>query len=57
MAPLLKLPKTLVPMHYGSFRLSYEPLEEPLRRLLIGARRAGLSDKISVMLEGRPEVF
>ncbi len=49
--------KTMVPMHYGSFRLSYEPLEEPLRRLLTGARRFGLSDKVAVMLEGRPEVF
>jgi len=25
--------KTLVPMHYGTFRLGYEPLEEPLERL------------------------
>jgi len=49
--------RTLVPMHYGSFRLSYEPLEEPLRRLLTSARRFGLSEKVSVMLEGRPEVF
>jgi L-ascorbate metabolism protein UlaG (beta-lactamase superfamily) len=49
--------KTLVPMHYGSFRLSYEPLEEPLRRFLTSARRLGLSEKVSVMLEGRPEIF
>ena len=49
--------KTLVPMHYGSFQLSYEPMEEPLRRLLTGARRFGLSEKIAVMLEGRPQVF
>ena len=49
--------KTMVPMHYGSFRLSYEPIEEPLRRLLTSARRFGLSERITVMLEGRPEVF
>jgi len=49
--------KTMVPMHYGSFCMSYEPMEEPLRRLLTGARRFGVSDRIAVMLEGRPEVF
>ena len=37
--------------------LSYEPMEEPLRRLLACARHCGLSEKIAVMLEGRPEVF
>jgi L-ascorbate metabolism protein UlaG (beta-lactamase superfamily) len=49
--------KTIVPMHYGTFQLSYEPMEEPLRRLLACARHCGLSDKVAVMLEGRPEVF
>ena len=49
--------KMMVPMHYGTFRLSHEPLEEPLRRLLVGARKYGLSNKIAVMTEGKPEVF
>ncbi|MGZ5022418.1 MAG: MBL fold metallo-hydrolase, partial [Chthoniobacterales bacterium] len=34
--------KTLVPMHYGSFRLGYEPLDEPPARLLACAREHGL---------------
>ena len=49
--------KVMVPMHYGTFRLSYEPMEEPLPRLLVAARQSGLSEKVAVMLEGRPEVF
>lgn len=49
--------KTMVPMHYGTFRLSYEPLDEPLRRLRACARKHGVSDRIAVMREGKPEVF
>jgi L-ascorbate metabolism protein UlaG (beta-lactamase superfamily) len=49
--------KTLVPMHYGTFQLSYEPMDEPLRWLLSSARHAGVSERVAVMLEGRPEVF
>src|SRR5439155_23162100 len=43
--------KTLVPMHYGSFRLGYEPLEEPLERLRESARVHGIEDKVLVMTE------
>ena len=49
--------KTLVPMHYGSFRLGYEPLEEPLERLLKSARTHGIEDKVLVMTEGKPVVL
>lgn len=49
--------KRLVPMHYGSFRLSYEPLHEPPERLLACARAHGIEEKISVMTEGQPMVF
>jgi L-ascorbate metabolism protein UlaG (beta-lactamase superfamily) len=49
--------KTLVPMHYGSFRLGYEPLEEPLERLLAAARERDLEDKVLVMTEGKPVVL
>ncbi len=31
----------LVPMHYGSFRLGFEPLDEPPARLLAAAQRPG----------------
>jgi L-ascorbate metabolism protein UlaG (beta-lactamase superfamily) len=49
--------KTLVPMHYGSFRLSYEPVHEPPERLLNCARTHGIEHKVCVMSEGRPMVF
>ncbi|ALJ56601.1 putative L-ascorbate-6-phosphate lactonase UlaG [Candidatus Xiphinematobacter sp. Idaho Grape] len=46
-----------IPMHYGTFRLSYEPLDEPLMRLLKQATRIGLATQIHVLLEGQPTVF
>jgi L-ascorbate metabolism protein UlaG (beta-lactamase superfamily) len=49
--------KRMVPMHYGTFRLSYEPLHEPPTRLLACAREHGVAEKISVMTEGQPVVF
>ena len=49
--------KTLVPMHYGSFRLGYEPLDEPPARLLAAARAHGVKDKVLVMTEGTPAVL
>jgi L-ascorbate metabolism protein UlaG (beta-lactamase superfamily) len=49
--------KTLVPMHYGSFRLGYEPLEEPLQRLIAAARKHNIEDKVLVMTEGKPVVL
>jgi L-ascorbate metabolism protein UlaG (beta-lactamase superfamily) len=48
--------KTLVPMHYGSFRLSFEPLHEPLERLQSAAREHGIQNKMLVMTEGKPVV-
>lgn len=49
--------KWLVPMHYGTFRLSYEPLEEPPARLLASAGAAGVADRVRVLAEGAPGVF
>jgi L-ascorbate metabolism protein UlaG (beta-lactamase superfamily) len=49
--------KTLVPMHYGTFRLSYEPLDEPLRRLRASARKHGVLGRVAIMDEGKPLVF
>ena len=47
----------LIPMHYGSFRLSYEPVEEPVPRLLRSARERGIEDKACVLHEGVTRVF
>jgi L-ascorbate metabolism protein UlaG (beta-lactamase superfamily) len=49
--------KTLVPMHYGSFRLGFEPLHEPPERLRACARTHGIEDKLLVMTEGKPVVL
>ena len=47
----------MVPMHYGTFRLSYEPVGEPVPRLLADARRRGIERKISVLEEGVTKFF
>ena len=47
----------MVPMHYGTFRLSYEPPDEPPTRLLAAAKKHGIEQRISVMTEGQPLVF
>src|SRR5580700_12156283 len=47
----------MVPMHYGSFRLSYEPVEEPVQRLLADAERHGIAKKICVLEEGVTKLF
>jgi L-ascorbate metabolism protein UlaG (beta-lactamase superfamily) len=49
--------ETLVPMHYGTFKLSQEPMEEPVPRLLEAARQAGIENKVCVLEEGRTEFF
>lgn len=46
-----------VPMHYGTFRLSHEPLEEPLQLLEEEAQRAGILDQVSVLEEGITQFF
>jgi L-ascorbate metabolism protein UlaG (beta-lactamase superfamily) len=47
----------MVPMHYGTFRLSHEPLDEPLRLLEKEARAAGIEDRVRVMEEGVTQFF
>jgi L-ascorbate metabolism protein UlaG (beta-lactamase superfamily) len=49
--------KTLVPMHYGTFRLGFEPMHEPPERLLACARANGIENKVVVMTEGQPVVL
>jgi len=47
----------MVPMHYGTFRLSYEPMDEPVPRLLADARQRGIERKICVLEEGVTKFF
>ncbi|MCS7008516.1 MAG: MBL fold metallo-hydrolase, partial [Chthoniobacterales bacterium] len=49
--------KKLIPMHYGTFRLSYEPLHEPPLRLFREAIARGISSRILILKEGIPVCF
>jgi L-ascorbate metabolism protein UlaG (beta-lactamase superfamily) len=44
--------RQMVPMHYGTFRLGREPMDEPLKRLEAEASRLGLQDRIHPLAEG-----
>jgi L-ascorbate metabolism protein UlaG (beta-lactamase superfamily) len=50
----------MIPMHYGTFRLGREPMDEPLPRLLRAAERAGVQEQVMALGEGdswvEPEV-
>lgn len=47
----------LVPMHYGTFKLSFEHIDEPPRWLQEIARQNGLSNQVKILEEGVPQVF
>jgi len=47
----------MIPMHYGTFRLSHEPLDEPLRLLEREAESAGLQNRVLVLQEGLTRLF
>ncbi len=47
----------MVPMHYGTFRLSHEPMDEPLQLLDQEARAAGIKDRGLVLKEGVTKIF
>jgi L-ascorbate metabolism protein UlaG (beta-lactamase superfamily) len=49
--------EAMVPMHYGTFWLSEEPIEEPLPRLLVSAKKLELADRIALIREGETQVF
>jgi L-ascorbate metabolism protein UlaG (beta-lactamase superfamily) len=49
--------ETLIPMHYGSFSLSEEPVDEPLPRLLRAAGNANINDAVDTIGEGETRVF
>lgn len=47
----------LVPMHYGTFKLSFEDMDEPPRWLAELVNGEGLDHHLKIMDEGKPEVF
>jgi len=47
----------MVPMHYGTFRLSHEPMDEPLQLLERAAHQAGVQDRVLVLTEGVTKIF
>lgn len=49
--------RTMIPMHYGTFCLSAEPIDEPLPRLLVAAEEAGLASQILPLAEGETKIF
>jgi L-ascorbate metabolism protein UlaG (beta-lactamase superfamily) len=48
--------KRMIPMHYGTFRLSQEPMEEPVERLMAAAMQAGVAGSVCVLPEGETDV-
>jgi L-ascorbate metabolism protein UlaG (beta-lactamase superfamily) len=49
--------RTMIPMHYGTFCLSAEPMSEPRPRLLAAARNDGMGDSILPLSEGETKIF
>lgn len=47
----------MVPMHYGTFSLSEEPMEEPLQRLSVAAEKAGIRSRVDVIAEGETRIL
>jgi L-ascorbate metabolism protein UlaG (beta-lactamase superfamily) len=48
--------RLMIPMHYGTFRLSHEPMHEPEQRLLAAAKREGVDERVLVLREGASHV-
>jgi L-ascorbate metabolism protein UlaG (beta-lactamase superfamily) len=44
--------EAMIPMHYNTFRLGREPMDEPLPRLMKAAKSAGVEDRIYALAEG-----
>jgi L-ascorbate metabolism protein UlaG (beta-lactamase superfamily) len=43
---------TMIPMHFNTFRLGREPMDEPLPRLLAAAEGAGVGARVKALEEG-----
>jgi hypothetical protein len=44
-------------MHYGSFKLSFEPMEEPPRMLQELAQQHRVAHQLRILEEGVPHLF
>jgi L-ascorbate metabolism protein UlaG (beta-lactamase superfamily) len=44
--------RCMIPMHYGTFRLGREPMDEPLQRLAAEATRLGIQRQVKILQEG-----
>ncbi len=49
--------KILVPMHFGTFRMSYEKQHEPPQRLMKASAELGVLHQVRFLMEGMPQVF
>ena len=49
--------KIFVPMHFGTYRMSYEPMHEPEERLKLAGAAAGVLQDIRFLVEGMPQIF
>ena len=47
----------MIPMHFGTFRLSEEPMAEPVPRLMAAARKAGVEQCVCPLAEGETRIF
>ena len=47
----------MIPMHFGTFKLSHEPMEEPVQRLIKDAHARGIEKKMLVLEEGVTQTF
>lgn len=47
----------LIPMHYGSFSLSEEPMEEPMELLRQAAQQASITSALNVLTEGETKIY
>ncbi len=47
----------MIPIHWGTFILSHEPITEPLERLKIEANRLGIEDRVVILRHGESFTF
>jgi len=44
--------KIMVPIHFETFSLSMEPVDEPRKRLIAAAEKAGVADSVFILSSG-----